>query len=400
MIVKSPSTDRFGPSAAFIATAFLVVASPSPQSREADQPIDRLDTPALALAAPERGVILDIVALAPNGGAEARLVAVGDRGRILFSDDAGRSWRQAASPASVELTAVAFNAGGVGVAVGHDGAILRSEDAGATWRRVADGRALFPDVVAAAQARVAAAEAALATAEESDRDDAEFALDDEIFRFETAETATAFGPAWPFLDVIWSGSETLWAIGAYGLAFQSTTAGADWAYASDVFDNPEDFHLYSMMRTRAGALVTVGEAGVIFRSDDDGASWERFDSDDGASLFGLAEIGAPGATTLVAYGFGDGYQISQDDGQTWERRDLGVEAILIGHVSEDPVDTVRAVGASGRMFELGVDGVVSQTQPLGDRTFLSGGVALAEADGDALLLATESGLRFAGEDAR
>lgn len=379
-----------------VATALVAMTAAAmasfPDAREAQPPTDRLDAPALERGAPEQGVILDIVTLATE-----RLIAVGEQGRIVYSDDAGATWRQATSPVSVELTSLAFNGNGVGVAVGHDGVILRSTDAGETWTHITDGRDLFPRLVAAAQARVDAAEAALAEADDDAREDAEFLLDDESYRLETAETSMSFGPSWPFLDVLWSDATTLWAVGAYGLAYRSTSSGEEWTYVGGVFDNPEDFHLYSMLRTRSGVLVAAGEAGVLFRSDDDGASWERFDSFDGASLFGLAEIGAPGATHLISYGFGDTYQISADDGLTWDSRYLDDTAILIGHVSGGSPDSVRAVGASGRMVELGVDGVIAQTQPLGDRSFLSVGVDLGgEADGR-LLLATEAGLRFTGE---
>ncbi len=62
-----------------------------------------------------------------------RLVAVGDRGHILYSDDQGASWVQAKVPTRQLLTAVFFIDGQHGWAVGHDAKILASSDAGATW---------------------------------------------------------------------------------------------------------------------------------------------------------------------------------------------------------------------------------------------------------------------------
>lgn len=396
----SPRSTALTAVALVAVVALLISAQGRAQGEGA--PTDRLDSAALLTASPAAGVVFDVArfAGAPVGAAGAvRLVAVGDRGRILISDDSAASWRQAPSPVSVELTAVAFNGAGVGVAVGHDGAILRSADAGESWVVIADGRALFPRVVDAARQRVAEAEAALEAAEEADREDAAFVLDDETFRLETAEASTAFGPSWPFLDVYWADEETVWAIGAYGLAFVSETAGERWRLAADRFDNFEDFHYYSMLRARSGALVVVGEAGVIFTSSDDGESWERFDTDVGASLFGAAEIGAADDPTLVAYGFGDTYQISRDGGGVWESRDLGVTAILVGHVrrgaTSADAERVRALGASGQMIELGVDGVGRKSQPTGDRSFLSMGVELAGANQGKTLIASEVGLHLA-----
>jgi photosystem II stability/assembly factor-like uncharacterized protein len=37
-----------------------------------------------------------------------RLVAVGQRGHILYSDDSGNAWQQAAVPVSADLNAVSF----------------------------------------------------------------------------------------------------------------------------------------------------------------------------------------------------------------------------------------------------------------------------------------------------
>src|SRR5688572_16714729 len=48
-----------------------------------------------------------------------RLVAVGERGTVLLSDDAGASWRQARVPVQVTLTAVRFVDERTGWAAGH-----------------------------------------------------------------------------------------------------------------------------------------------------------------------------------------------------------------------------------------------------------------------------------------
>ena len=102
---------------------------------------DGLDVPAAKSPLAARALI--------NGLAQAaeRLVAVGQRGHVLLSDDQGKSWRQAEVPSSSDLVAVAFATPTQGWAVGHDGIVLRSADAGASWTRVLDGRqagALMP----------------------------------------------------------------------------------------------------------------------------------------------------------------------------------------------------------------------------------------------------------------
>jgi len=62
-----------------------------------------------------------------------RLVAVGERGHVLLSDDEGVTWRQAKSvPTRAMLTAVYFADGEYGWAVGHDETILNTVDGGET----------------------------------------------------------------------------------------------------------------------------------------------------------------------------------------------------------------------------------------------------------------------------
>src|SRR5689334_12789841 len=65
-----------------------------------------------------------------------RLVAVGERGHVLLSDDKGATWRQARSvPTRAMLTAVFFADAEYGWAVGHDETILNTLDGGETWTR-------------------------------------------------------------------------------------------------------------------------------------------------------------------------------------------------------------------------------------------------------------------------
>ena len=64
-----------------------------------------------------------------------RLVAVGERGHVLYSDDDGGNWTQAKVPTRQMLTAVYFVDDQHGWAVGHDALILASSDGGATWSK-------------------------------------------------------------------------------------------------------------------------------------------------------------------------------------------------------------------------------------------------------------------------
>jgi photosystem II stability/assembly factor-like uncharacterized protein len=62
-----------------------------------------------------------------------RIVVVGDRGYVLYTDDAGATWNRAKAPPAPLLTAVHFADAKNGWAVGHDAVILATTDGGATW---------------------------------------------------------------------------------------------------------------------------------------------------------------------------------------------------------------------------------------------------------------------------
>ena len=79
-----------------------------------------LERSALPSAKAERAVLLGLAR------AGQRLVAVGERGIVLLSDDNGQRWRQAQVPVSVSLTAVQFVDDRRGWAVGHLGVVLHS----------------------------------------------------------------------------------------------------------------------------------------------------------------------------------------------------------------------------------------------------------------------------------
>src|SRR5574337_2060456 len=114
----------------------LVLALTAPVAGMAAGYQDVIDTPARESTLASKALL--------NGLASAgeRVVAVGQRGHIIYSDDAGKSWQQAKVPVSSDLVAVSFPTPEQGWAVGHDGVVLHSSDAGATWTKQLDGRAL------------------------------------------------------------------------------------------------------------------------------------------------------------------------------------------------------------------------------------------------------------------
>jgi len=87
--------------------------------------IPALDTPAIMVKAPTK-VLLVAITRAPDN----RLVAVGEHGVAIYSDDNGTSWTQASVPVNVTLTCVSFATAKIGWAAGHYGVVLNTQDGG------------------------------------------------------------------------------------------------------------------------------------------------------------------------------------------------------------------------------------------------------------------------------
>lgn len=281
--------------------------------------------PALTFDEPTSMQLLDITR------AGDRLVAAGERGVIILSDDHGASWRQVPVPVSVTLTALHFPQPELGWAVGHGGTILHSSDGGETWSLQFDGNDANRKYLAWAQERVRKLEEALAEAEVEGADGAdlaelEYALEDAGFAVEDATDAIDVGPADPFLDVLFLDASTGFAVGAYGMLYRTDNGGSDWNIAISGIDNTYRYHYYALAAGADGRLYLSGEAGLLYYSSDAGRSWGRVDGVYDGSLFGVAGR----AGELYAYGLRGHVFRSLDGGVSWEEVDNRARYSLYG----------------------------------------------------------------------
>ena len=212
-----------------------------------------------------------------------RVVAVGDRGYIVYSDSNGESWKRAKTPPGTPLlTAVFFLDGKTGWAVGHDSIILTSTDQGESWTK------------------------AFAAADEQK----------------------------PLMDVTFVDANTGFAVGAYGAFYATTDGGKTWtsrkllepaktatktaqaapvpqkgkyesvgsgkgADADTGKGGDEDKHINAIINIGDNKLFVAGEAGMLAKSDDGGKTWVKVVSPYKGSFFGAiqAQNGA-----VVIYG--------------------------------------------------------------------------------------------------
>src|SRR5436305_1593689 len=95
----SLSTTLTGP---FVLSLLIAVPFTGIGTSGSAQPKDVLERPALMSPRAARSVLLAVVR------ADKRLVAVGEGGIVLLSDDNGNTWRQVPVPVSTTLTNVYF----------------------------------------------------------------------------------------------------------------------------------------------------------------------------------------------------------------------------------------------------------------------------------------------------
>lgn len=225
---------------------------------------DVLDTPALQSPLAARGLL--------NGLARAgdRIVAVGQRGHILWSDNAGQDWHQARVPVTSDLVAVHFATREQGWAVGHDGVILHTADAGKTWERQRDGRPDNADV--------------------------------------------------PLLDVWFRDEKSGYAVGAFGSLLETKDAGKTWVSAQAAADNPKKMHLYAV-RAVGDTVWIAGEQGLLLKLDRGSGRFVGVPLPYQGTLFGVTGSG----NALVVHGLRGNVLRSVDAGASWQSVPTGLQ---------------------------------------------------------------------------
>jgi len=128
---------------------------------------DVLVTPSVKAVKAKQSLLLDIAK------AGERLVAVGARGHVLYSDDNGGKWHQAKVPVSVLLTSVVFPDVRNGWAVGHSGVVLHSADSGETWKKQFDGNAANQMIITQSENHINTLKGQIAIASEDELEDLE-----------------------------------------------------------------------------------------------------------------------------------------------------------------------------------------------------------------------------------
>jgi photosystem II stability/assembly factor-like uncharacterized protein len=322
-----------------------------------------------------------LIALAPAG---ERLVAVGDRGHILLSDDRGYTWTQAESvPTQALLTGVCFADARRGIAVGHDEVILTTEDAGRTWNRThyaPEAQQPLLDVWCGQAGRAIAVGAygAYFSTEDGGATWKERKFEAQPVRVSVGE---AKGRRASRASVAASSSALLPKATRDAVdkaaAMESVASGGAAAGGAEPADNIDGgLHLNRIVASSASRLYIAAEAGHLYRSDNGGVDWVELPSPYEGSFFGVLPLAAD---ALLAYGLRGNLLRSEDAGLTWRRIPTGTVAMLDGAtaiVNEGAHDAVAIVGLSGILLVSHDGGKSFALKQQTDRKGLSGVLAV------------------------
>jgi photosystem II stability/assembly factor-like uncharacterized protein len=296
--LRIPVRAHTGLAACALVAATLLFAS-APAAASAFQ--DPLDYPARAVGALANRPLMAVTS------AGSRLVAVGSRGLIIVSDDNGASWKQARVPVQSDLLAVQFPTASDGWAVGHDGVILHSADGGASWEKQLDGRSAATRYKAFYRKQ---------------RETAGAQVEHAIAQLELNFKA---GPALPYLDVWFADARRGFVVGAFGMIAATSDGGQTWEPWLHRIDNPEFLNLNGI-RGIGGRIYIAGERGMVFSLDAAGERFEKSATGYAGSFFGI--VGND--KVLLSFGLRGNVYRSADQGKSWEPVKLPSDATIMG----------------------------------------------------------------------
>ncbi|MFT5296464.1 MAG: photosystem II stability/assembly factor-like uncharacterized protein [Colwellia sp.] len=291
--------------------------------------------PAMQAPLASKSLMLDIIKIN-----DKTLVAVGERGHILLSNDA-ITWRQANVPVRTTLTAVYFVDESHGWAVGHDATILFSGDGGENWV---------------------------------------------VQQFLPAKEK-------PLLDVTFKDNLQGIAIGAYGLLYRTIDGGKNWTfefhgefllpddleYLEELKQEDEEAYLdeqssilahFNSIFKDGRTLYMVGEVGLIAKSSDFAKKWLPFDEIYQGSF---NDISRTHQGNLLVVGLRGNVFRSLKNGTPWQHIKTGTQALLNSIVLGDN-GSIYVLGNNGVILKSDDDGISFSLNPQADGKSLISGV--------------------------
>jgi photosystem II stability/assembly factor-like uncharacterized protein len=243
-----------------------------------------------------------------------RIVAVGEHGVAILSDDGGKTYTQAKTmPADCTLTAVTFADAKNGWAVGHWGVIVATTDGGENWQ------------------------------------------------LQHVDTAVDQ----PLFSVAFKNANEGWAVGLWSLLLHTQDGGKTWTreyLQAPAGSKKADKNLNKIFLDHSGNIFIAGESGMVLRSKDSGKSWVYLKTGYTGSFWtGIATSNG----ALYVGGLRGSFYRSKDSGATWKALDLGSKASVTGMIEQ--AGQLSGVALDGYTFSGGIDATVFVSKQSGNR---------------------------------
>lgn len=263
-----------------------------------------------------------------------RIVAVGEHGIVLLSDDEGKTYRQARSvPVSATLSAVNFADDKHGWVVGQWGVILATRDGGETWEKQ---------------------------------------------RMDTTADQ-------PLFSVLFTNDREGIAVGLWSLMLQTHDGGKTWTKTTlpkPPDGGKADRNLYHVFSDQKGALYVSAEQGIVLRSTDGGANWDYLATGGKGSLW--SGVAMPDGRIVVGGLLGSLFQ-SSDGGATWSPLKAVTKSSITSLVAAG--SGLIAVGLDGLVMQQRADGASFEVAQRPDRAALT--ATLIDAGGKPILFSKD-----------
>ena len=238
-----------------------------------------------------------------------RYFAPGLYGNIIYSKD-GIDWHQTNTPTQSLLTTIFFIDEQEGWVGGHDTLILHTTDGGENWQ------------------------------------------------IQYEDPITGGDIPKPILDIVFTDKNNGYAIGAYGLMLSTNDGGKNWdtVDTTGLYDLLESKEMepepnFNSMILHQNKLLIAGELGTILIFD--GAKegddrWQIVDSPYTGSFFGIKALSSG---EIFIYGLRGNMFRSIDEGLSWEKIETGTIANLFDCI-EISNDELVVIGASGTLLRM------------------------------------------------
>lgn len=279
-------------------------------------------SPAWGAARGEVYDVLDLPAVPSDRATQARLfgitragdrmVVVGQRGFILYSDDWGDSWQQASVPVRSTLLTAYFINPQKGWASGHDGVVLHSSDGGENWIKQLDGYEAADSGIRYYQSML-----------DSDpgNETYQVMMDEMLF-------AQGQGADRPFFCLWFENEQSGLVFGAYSMSMRTNDGGASWKPTLENHADHSFRHIYDYQISPDKRYV-VGEMGLVWIQDQPRTRFRQANLNYDGSIFTI--VSSSGGDLIVAGLRGNGFR-SVDRGETWVTLDLPTSAAVVDSI--------------------------------------------------------------------